>query len=90
MDEFENFKKKLLKFCEDEKASVSREPRNETERGFKIATMLMCTKLNSMVLREDMKYKRTISLDDNVAVDAFIKLLDDKLAEHDEDESLEA
>ena len=85
MDEFENFKKKLLKFCEDEKASVSRQPRNETERGFKIATMLMCTKLNSMILRENNKYKSTFA-DKDTAADAIIKLLDDKLAEHDEDE----
>ena len=85
MDEFENFKKKLLKFCEDEKASVSKQPRNETERGFKIATMLMCTKLNSMILRENNKYK-SIAIDKDTDSDAIIKLLDDKLAEHDEDE----
>ena len=92
MEEFEKLAQKILEFCEKEKASVSREPRNETERGFKIATMLMVVRLNSLILREKAKrnahLKTEVDLKDIDLHDAesFKKLLEDKLKEHGDEE----
>ena len=63
----------ILQFCDDSLKSVDRESQNETERGFKMATIILTTKLRRLVYKHSGKMGEPKSY----SVDEFKNFLDE-------------